>query len=65
MHRDIGVYKVVVSWTDALGFPGRRSKRVQAKNAQAAIQSVKNEVVGQEQTVEFKKATALRLKEVV
>lgn len=61
MHRDIGVYKVVVSWTDALGFPGKRSKRIEAKNAQAAIQSVKSDVLGQEQTVEFKKATARRL----
>jgi len=61
MHRDIGVYKVVVCWTDALGFPGKRSKRIEAKNAQAAIQSVKNEIVGQEQTVEFKKAQARRL----
>jgi len=65
MHRDIGVYKVVVCWIDALGFSGKRSKRIEAKNAKAAIQSVKNEIVGQEQTVEFKKATALRLKEVM
>ncbi len=57
---DTATYKVVVAWTDALGFPGRRSKRVQARNAHAAILAVEQEIAKQED-VGFKKATARRL----
>lgn len=54
-------YKVVVAWTDALGYPGKRSKHVQAQNAHAAILLVEQEISRHVQSVEFKKAQARRL----
>lgn len=54
-------YKVVVCWTDALGFPGKRSKHVEAQNAHAAILLVEQEISRHVQSVEFKKAQARRL----
>ena len=60
-RRETHPYKVVVAWTDALGFPGKRSKHVQAQNAHAAILSVEQEISKCVQSVEFRKAQARRL----
>jgi hypothetical protein len=54
-------YRVVVCWTDALGFPGKRSKHVQAQNAHVAIELVEQEISQHVQAVEFRKAQAKRL----
>lgn len=59
--REVYPYKVVVAWTDALGYPGKRSKHVQAQNAHAAILLVEQEISRHVQSVEFKKAQARRL----